>query len=1301
MNMKRLLLLSILLIVSAGVLKAQNCGNLTMTLEPTHSTCIANGKIKVNIGGSDVANIDPDRVEFMVTGAVNLPFSTYADNTIQNLAAGTYTITLRAFCNLINDWVIASATATTTLTTSYRELVISLGTSRASLNCKPTGMIPVNITAGTGSAPYTIDILSAPATYEGATTFSVTGSSQLTDLAGGTYTIKVTDNCGYEIDRTFTVGLMEQDYFPDFFGPYFYRTLLNPFSCNDVSFITSRNVAALSPDEQHYFYYNITDYFEFAAVVNNVGARNYQPITTPTNGYMAYILPTSVTLFRQNGDFITPYLRVKGTNCEFQLNNVSIRDDIRSNISSYTTGCSNYIIHYPDAGGRGLICFPYQWRIVDSENNTFLDWQGPVENYNEVRVSDVPSGLFLECIDNDGYQWRRSIPVTVSNPYLSVTTGSYYLGADGYYSGNISFYLDGFFPSGTRFQFVSGPTTPIHTDLTITNSLRRIYPFLSNHDYSTVGGSSNDFTYILPGIYTFTVSMPGCPIHTLTANYSADRLIEPFTYTTYETCDGLYVKPTGGRIDRISHDGSVTANDIYYSIHSSQPSNLSYDTRVIQSGDSLKLPQAGTYHIAMNTRNSRSYWGCYLDTITYIPSVFTLDDAVTSAYVCQDEVTGFIKVRGKDGSGNYSYDLYDGGTLVDTNTTGVFNYGTPGSTYTVVLKDETCLASYPQNVTLLDLSTAVITYTEQPGNQFCNTDSVYLKCITLGETTYNWSGPGINASNENDQNPALSAADIGIGTHTYTISVAPEFCGTPIIRTLVITVANCGAVDDYKTIFANTTDTIHILDNDLYLPSCASSVNPVITMEPKHGTYTMENKKIVYTPDANFIGADSMKYSVTCGTNTTATVYINVICAPSTPDFTFIGGDWRTFCIGDQISITVAMTTPGSIANPVFKWYDNASGGTLLYEGPTFTPATALLTPPDVTFYVSVEGDGYCASRERRKVAIFLNNCDEMAKKSATLLPNTFVDNGSYPNPISILGNEVVRYKISATNPTNGPAKILITDTLPAYFQFVSGTDSTAATLTNTTAPPNPVRQVLKWEFPSVPVNGSRTVAFNATPQSGAVASQPLFINRAMVSFVRSPGDTVHIQTNGTFHQGAGISITTFSAGYGGNIYNAGEQALDYMTTPKSGIVIAPDEGYRFAGWSHDDYASLRGVTVAAQEGIMLYDTLTVYGNVELHANFKLEKYPVHYHLNGGSNAESNPAAYTIESEWAIIVQHENNYLSIYKNNARLLRKAGDTVKAGETIAIGPNITNNTAEQFYFELWKDGHAVNPEEYIIF
>ncbi|NCB68607.1 MAG: M23 family metallopeptidase [Bacteroidia bacterium] len=76
--------------------------------------------------------------------------------------------------------------------------------------------------------------------------------------------------------------------------------------------------------------------------------------------------------------------------------------------------------------------------------------------------------------------------------------------------------------------------------------------------------------------------------------------------------------------------------------------------------------------------------------------------------------------------------------------------------------------------------------------------------------------------------------------------------------------------------------------------------------------------------------------------------------------------------------------------------------------------------------------------------------------------------------------------------------------------------------------------------------------------------------------------------------------------------------------------------------------------------------------------------------------------AFTFEYGWVIQVQHENNYLSIYKNNTRLLKKTGDNVKAGEGIAItGESGENKTGTQFYFELWKQGKPVNPEDVIIF
>ncbi len=77
-------------------------------------------------------------------------------------------------------------------------------------------------------------------------------------------------------------------------------------------------------------------------------------------------------------------------------------------------------------------------------------------------------------------------------------------------------------------------------------------------------------------------------------------------------------------------------------------------------------------------------------------------------------------------------------------------------------------------------------------------------------------------------------------------------------------------------------------------------------------------------------------------------------------------------------------------------------------------------------------------------------------------------------------------------------------------------------------------------------------------------------------------------------------------------------------------------------------------------------------------------------------------AAFTFDFGYVIQVQHENNYLSIYKNNTRLMKNVGDEVKAGECIAITGDASGKKAgSQFYFELWKQGKPINPEEVIIF
>jgi len=75
---------------------------------------------------------------------------------------------------------------------------------------------------------------------------------------------------------------------------------------------------------------------------------------------------------------------------------------------------------------------------------------------------------------------------------------------------------------------------------------------------------------------------------------------------------------------------------------------------------------------------------------------------------------------------------------------------------------------------------------------------------------------------------------------------------------------------------------------------------------------------------------------------------------------------------------------------------------------------------------------------------------------------------------------------------------------------------------------------------------------------------------------------------------------------------------------------------------------------------------------------------------------------WTIETGYVIIIQHQQNIISIYKHNSALMKKSGDVVKAGDPIAIiGETGEFQTGPHLHFELWNEGNPVNPKEYISF
>ncbi|MFT6871446.1 MAG: murein DD-endopeptidase MepM/ murein hydrolase activator NlpD [Roseivirga sp.] len=77
-------------------------------------------------------------------------------------------------------------------------------------------------------------------------------------------------------------------------------------------------------------------------------------------------------------------------------------------------------------------------------------------------------------------------------------------------------------------------------------------------------------------------------------------------------------------------------------------------------------------------------------------------------------------------------------------------------------------------------------------------------------------------------------------------------------------------------------------------------------------------------------------------------------------------------------------------------------------------------------------------------------------------------------------------------------------------------------------------------------------------------------------------------------------------------------------------------------------------------------------------------------------------ASWTQSEGNVIAVQHRENLISIYKHNATLTKEVGDFITAGEIVAIIGNTGELTSgPHLHFELWYNGSAVNPEEFISF
>ncbi len=77
-------------------------------------------------------------------------------------------------------------------------------------------------------------------------------------------------------------------------------------------------------------------------------------------------------------------------------------------------------------------------------------------------------------------------------------------------------------------------------------------------------------------------------------------------------------------------------------------------------------------------------------------------------------------------------------------------------------------------------------------------------------------------------------------------------------------------------------------------------------------------------------------------------------------------------------------------------------------------------------------------------------------------------------------------------------------------------------------------------------------------------------------------------------------------------------------------------------------------------------------------------------------------SSWTQDSGYVIAVQHRGNLISVYKHNSTLMKNVGSFVSAGDIIAIIGNTGELTdGPHLHLELWYNGNAVNPEDFISF
>ncbi len=290
-------------------------------------------------------------------------------------------------------------------------------------------------------------------------------------------------------------------------------------------------------------------------------------------------------------------------------------------------------------------------------------------------------------------------------------------------------------------------------------------------------------TNLAYGTYTWAIYHACDTIDTLVVERISPlpEIEEPAEYRFDTACTQLKIIPVKGAL-RVNGAPVETFFQIF-------PDDQCYHTpSAARLGDTLSAGVPGFYRIGMyalpkGKSSTLPFNPCFVTDTVIEWGGNTIELDYLYGHICsENDLTGFVRAKGKNGLRPYIYTLYDApggtGTVLGTNSTGIFdNVPLQYAQRVSVEMTDFCQAHFISDLTIGNMEKVRKGWTNRELNEITLglSDTFKLYGLSLGDVSYHWHGP--NGFSVYAQNATLPLESLGC-SGTYYIDIDGAGCGT-------------------------------------------------------------------------------------------------------------------------------------------------------------------------------------------------------------------------------------------------------------------------------------------------------------------------------------------------------------------------------------------------------------------------------------------------------------------------------------------------------------------------------------------